>query len=373
MALDGPHHYQIANRGGLIVAVPAETLWPDVLRFSTDEGKCWHTIPLRTGQWSINESNRYQVNNNEDDSMKSQAHHDDMLDDSEESLDKIKSASVKVTDIPSPTEGQRIVFDKNTILTTTGSSSDAVPHTTTTTTTITTSTTVNSSTLNNINNGTNNISHISSTMSSPINQMHADSHHQFQTNDDKWSSSSSSSSQRTDEIVVFTGLVTEPGGRAMAAAVYGYGTATQRWRVAVVDFRTNGMIKRKYIQCLVNYSNTHTYSILPQIQLITFIKFGQQCSNPTLPNSRFKLLIQPSFLPPTQSPQQQNYQPTLSIVPLLSQIRETQPPISSPILTLPLQTTIQTPQTITPISLLLPPLTTPSSTSSMQLLLLFQQ
>ncbi|VDO79314.1 unnamed protein product [Schistosoma margrebowiei] len=246
-ALDGPHHYQIANRGGLIVAVPAETLWPDVLRFSTDEGKCWHTIPLRTGQWSINESNRYQVNNNEDDSMKSQAHHDDMLDDSEESLDKIKSASVKVTDIPSPTEGQRIVFDKNTILTTTGSSSDAVPQTTTTTTTITTSNTVNASTLNNINNGTNNISHMSSTMSSPINQMHADSHHQFQTNDDKWSSSSSSSSssQRTDEIVVFTGLVTEPGGRAMAAAVYGYGTATQRWRVAVVDFRTNGMIKRK--------------------------------------------------------------------------------------------------------------------------------
>ncbi|CAH8558220.1 unnamed protein product [Schistosoma margrebowiei] len=94
---------------------------------------------------------------------------------------------------------------------------------------------------------------------------------------------------------------------------------------------------------------------------------------PTLPNSRFKLLIQPSFLPPTQSPQQQNHQPTLSIEPLLSQIRETQPPISSPILTLPLQTTIQTPQTITPISLLLPPLTTPSSTSSMQLLLLFQQ
>lgn len=174
--------------------------------------------------------------------MKSQTHHDDMLDDSEESLDKIKSASVKVTDIPSSTEGQRIVFDKNTIPTTTGSSSDGVPHTTTTITTITTSTTVNASTVNNINNGTNNISPMSSTMSSPINQMHADSHHQFQTNDDKWSSSSS---QRTDEIVVFTGLVTEPGGRAMAAAVYGYGTATQRWRVAVVDFRTNGMIKRK--------------------------------------------------------------------------------------------------------------------------------
>ncbi|CAH8543010.1 unnamed protein product [Schistosoma rodhaini] len=234
-ALDGPHHYQIANRGGLIVAVPAETLWPDVLRFSTDEGKCWHTIPLRTGQWSINESNRYQVNNNEDDSMKSQTHHDDMLDDSEDSVDKIKSASVKVTDIPSTSEEQRIVFDKNTIPTTTGPSSDAASRTTTTITTITT--TVNTSTVNNINNDTNNIS--------LINQLHADSHQQFQTNDDKWSSASSTSSQRTDEIVVFTGLVTEPGGRAMAAAVYGYGTATQRWRVAVVDFRTNGMIKRK--------------------------------------------------------------------------------------------------------------------------------
>ncbi|VDP86310.1 unnamed protein product [Echinostoma caproni] len=49
---------------------------------------------------------------------------------------------------------------------------------------------------------------------------------------------------RADETVVFTGLVTEPGGRAMAAAVYGYGTVSQRWRVAVVDFMTNGIVQR---------------------------------------------------------------------------------------------------------------------------------
>ncbi|VDK84113.1 unnamed protein product [Dibothriocephalus latus] len=48
----------------------------------------------------------------------------------------------------------------------------------------------------------------------------------------------------SDETVVFTGLVTEPGGQAMTVAVYGYGTVSQRWRVAVVDFSTNGIISR---------------------------------------------------------------------------------------------------------------------------------
>lgn len=47
-----------------------------------------------------------------------------------------------------------------------------------------------------------------------------------------------------EETVVFTGLVTEPGGRAMAVAVYGYGTASQRWRVAVIDFAKNGFITK---------------------------------------------------------------------------------------------------------------------------------
>ena len=42
-SLDGPHHYQIADHGGLLVAVPANTSTPNVVKFSTDEGRCWHT------------------------------------------------------------------------------------------------------------------------------------------------------------------------------------------------------------------------------------------------------------------------------------------------------------------------------------------
>lgn len=41
-ALKGPHYYQIADQGGLLVAVPADTLTPNVIKFSTDEGGCWH-------------------------------------------------------------------------------------------------------------------------------------------------------------------------------------------------------------------------------------------------------------------------------------------------------------------------------------------
>ncbi|ELT94733.1 hypothetical protein CAPTEDRAFT_178911 [Capitella teleta] len=42
LALKGPHHYQIADQGGLLVAVPSDTLTPKVIKFSTDEGRCWH-------------------------------------------------------------------------------------------------------------------------------------------------------------------------------------------------------------------------------------------------------------------------------------------------------------------------------------------
>jgi len=41
-ALDGPHHYQIADHGGLLVAVPSSTQTPNVIKFSTDMGRCWH-------------------------------------------------------------------------------------------------------------------------------------------------------------------------------------------------------------------------------------------------------------------------------------------------------------------------------------------
>ncbi|CAI9720897.1 sortilin-like isoform X1 [Octopus vulgaris] len=40
-ALDKAHHYQIADSGGLLVAVPSEK-FPKYIRFSTDEGHCWH-------------------------------------------------------------------------------------------------------------------------------------------------------------------------------------------------------------------------------------------------------------------------------------------------------------------------------------------
>ncbi|XP_064632008.1 sortilin-like isoform X2 [Lineus longissimus] len=41
-SLDGPHHYQIADQGGLLVAVPSSTRTPQIIKFSTDEGRCWH-------------------------------------------------------------------------------------------------------------------------------------------------------------------------------------------------------------------------------------------------------------------------------------------------------------------------------------------
>ncbi|GFR77048.1 sortilin [Elysia marginata] len=40
--LTGPHVYEIADSGGLLVAVPLED-YPDTIKFSTDEGHCWHS------------------------------------------------------------------------------------------------------------------------------------------------------------------------------------------------------------------------------------------------------------------------------------------------------------------------------------------
>lgn len=41
-ALDGPHSYVIADSGGLLVAIPLNVSEPDTIKFSTDEGRCWH-------------------------------------------------------------------------------------------------------------------------------------------------------------------------------------------------------------------------------------------------------------------------------------------------------------------------------------------
>ncbi|ESN91848.1 hypothetical protein HELRODRAFT_116302 [Helobdella robusta] len=43
LGLEGPHHYEIADNGGLLVAVPANTNQPKVIKFSTDVGRCWST------------------------------------------------------------------------------------------------------------------------------------------------------------------------------------------------------------------------------------------------------------------------------------------------------------------------------------------
>ncbi|XP_074644264.1 sortilin-like [Tubulanus polymorphus] len=43
-ALDGPHLYQIADQGGLLVAVPMSADESNIIKFSTDEGRCWHNF-----------------------------------------------------------------------------------------------------------------------------------------------------------------------------------------------------------------------------------------------------------------------------------------------------------------------------------------
>ncbi|WAR25468.1 SORT-like protein [Mya arenaria] len=40
-SLKGPHHYQIGDHGGLLVAVSRDEPSPNVIKFSTDEGNCW--------------------------------------------------------------------------------------------------------------------------------------------------------------------------------------------------------------------------------------------------------------------------------------------------------------------------------------------
>lgn len=124
------------------MAVPADTLWVDILRFSTDGGRCWHNIPLTPFKST-----------------------------SEDDVEKTHAGTTQ-----SPPVQQDSTISPDTV-------------------------TLRTATL------------------SPLHPME-------------------------EETVVFTGLVTEPGGRAMAVAVYGYGTVSQRWRVAVVDFANNGFITK---------------------------------------------------------------------------------------------------------------------------------
>ncbi|XP_052249120.1 sortilin-like isoform X5 [Dreissena polymorpha] len=42
MTLSGPHYYQIGDHGGLLVAVSKDEPNPQIIKFSTDEGQCWH-------------------------------------------------------------------------------------------------------------------------------------------------------------------------------------------------------------------------------------------------------------------------------------------------------------------------------------------
>ncbi|XP_011473835.1 sortilin isoform X1 [Oryzias latipes] len=43
LALKGPHHYAILDSGGLLVAVEHTNALVNQIKFSTDEGQCWHT------------------------------------------------------------------------------------------------------------------------------------------------------------------------------------------------------------------------------------------------------------------------------------------------------------------------------------------
>ena len=41
-SLKGPHHYQIGDHGGFLAAVSKSEPNPNIVKFSTDEGNCWH-------------------------------------------------------------------------------------------------------------------------------------------------------------------------------------------------------------------------------------------------------------------------------------------------------------------------------------------
>jgi len=53
LALKGPHHYVIGDHGGLLAAVPANTPTPSVIKFSTDEGRCWISYNFTEGSQPI--------------------------------------------------------------------------------------------------------------------------------------------------------------------------------------------------------------------------------------------------------------------------------------------------------------------------------
>ncbi|XP_078482964.1 sortilin isoform X2 [Ciona intestinalis] len=42
--LDGPHYYGIGDRGGLLWAIPSQSTPTNIIKFSLDEGQCWHSF-----------------------------------------------------------------------------------------------------------------------------------------------------------------------------------------------------------------------------------------------------------------------------------------------------------------------------------------
>lgn len=50
-ALEGPHLYQIADNGGLLVAVGDDS--QNVVKFSTDEGRCWHHYQFTENDFQV--------------------------------------------------------------------------------------------------------------------------------------------------------------------------------------------------------------------------------------------------------------------------------------------------------------------------------
>lgn len=189
------------------MAVPANTLWPDVLRFSTDEGRCWHTVPLRTGTWNTDSTTQTATTLTTTPTTSSAENH-------------VTTVTIRILD-SGTTPPLPNVTDK-TVAAKIASAALANPVNVSDPRNVSTaSPSVNSSRVAD----TNATSAEATVIGTPSVV-------------DSWNRA------RADETVVFTGLVTEPGGRAMAAAVYGYGTVSQRWRVAVVDFMNNGMVQR---------------------------------------------------------------------------------------------------------------------------------
>ncbi|VEL22049.1 unnamed protein product [Protopolystoma xenopodis] len=217
-ALDGPHHYQIANHGGLIVAIPADILWPEVLRFSTDAGLCWHSVPLHSIGNSVFPDIRPNYSSDQGHNTLSEwpSYNFSGLEDTGQ-MQPFDSSRGEFPTHSSFESTNPINLSDSSFLATLPflAPREALS-----------SRTHRGSTIEGFKESRPGLVTVNPTEFNLPSQSRLVGH------------------AEGDETVVFTGLVTEPGGKAMAVAVYGYGAATQRWRVAVIDLIGNEMVTR---------------------------------------------------------------------------------------------------------------------------------